>query len=67
MSKQTRQTGRQIRSYAAAALRELKKMLSLIAEAVKESILVKVGDECEYESGKTEVDFINFVMYRMYN
>ena len=34
---------------------------------MRESILVKVGEDYGYKSGKTKVDFINFLLYRMYN
>lgn len=67
MSKPARCSGRTIRNAAVATIREAKKMLSLVDEAVTASILAKVGGEIEYRSGKTEVDFVNFLLYRMYN
>ena len=67
MSKPARCSGRAIRNAAVATIRESKKMLSLIDEAVTASILVKAGGEIEYRSGKTEVDFVNFLLYHMYN
>ena len=42
-------------------------MLTLVDEAVKESILEKNGTEYTYQSGKNERDYIDFILYRMYN
>ena len=67
MSKHVRVSGRTIRLNASLAIKECKKMMSLVDEAVKEKILVKCGSEYEYHSGKNEEDMINFVLYRMFN
>eukprot|EP00956_Cyclotella_meneghiniana_P032148 scaffold87013_cov49-Cyclotella_meneghiniana.AAC.2 len=60
-------TGRTLRSYAIDAVREAKKMLSLMDEAVKAKIVTKVDGEYEYYSGKTIDDVIEFILFRMYN
>ena len=59
--------GRSIRGYAAATARQAKKMLSLIDEAVQDKILVKDGEDYTYFSGKNLTDFIDFLLFRMFN
>ena len=60
-------SGRTARTYALDITRESKKMLTLMGEAVKEKILVKDGDEYIYFSGKNQRDFVDFILFRMYN
>ena len=60
-------SGRTIRNNAQACTKGAKKMLTLVDEAVKESILEKQGTEYTYHSGKRESDFIEFILYRMYH
>ena len=67
VNREGRVSGRTIRGWALICIRESKKMLTLIDEAVKEKILVREGDEYGYFSGKNESDFINFLCYRMYH
>ena len=60
-------SGRTIRTNAQTCTKGAKKMLTLVDEAVKESILEKNGTEYTYQSGKNERDYIDFILYRMYN
>ena len=60
-------SGRTGRGYAQEATREAKKMLSLVGVAVRDGILEKDGNNYIYPSGKKEVDFINFILFNMYN
>lgn len=60
-------SGRTIRNYAREGLSEARKMISLIDEAVGKKILKKVGEEYEFDSGKTESDLNDFILYRMFN
>ena len=61
-------TGRTLLSYANAEIREAKKIVSLVPEAVKEKILEPpVDGEYNYASGKKEEDLIHFIRVRMKN
>ena len=56
-------TGCTIRTYAQETLREAKKMLSLLDEAIYCKILKKVNGEYEFNSGKEMVDFVDFIFH----
>ena len=60
-------SGRTGCSYAKEVTREAKKMLSLVNEAVREKIIIKDSVEYGYYSGKNQGDFIDFILFRMYN
>lgn len=60
-------SGRTIRNYAQETIKEAKKMLSLLDEAVTSKILKKVDGEYEFDSGKGMVDLVEFIFHRMYH
>jgi hypothetical protein len=60
-------SGSTIRTFSLETIREAKKMLSLMDEAVKSKILKKVDGEYEFDSGKGMSDFIDFIFYQMFN
>ena len=67
LTKRSLVSGRTIRMNAMATIRSVKKMLSLVDEAVKENILAKEGTEYDFCSGKNLTDFTDFIIYRMYH
>jgi len=60
-------TGRTLKGYARDAIRDAKKILSLMPHAVKDNVVVKVGDEYDYCSGKNENDLVDYLLLRIYN
>ena len=67
MNNGIRVSGRTIRNNAQLVTKQAKKMLTLIDEAMEEGLLEKKGGEYDFPSGKKEINFIEFLLYRMFN